>query len=644
MPLRGTLLAIALLTVPALLRAQDEPARKAPPERTYSNTPYVHRIPLLDEQGGPIKLPRPGEDAAAGVNTNAFSLAKTCGKCHSDYDVMQRGWHFNFADANAPRGRPGEPWILTDPQTRTQLPLSYRGWGGTFHPYDVGINDFNFARLFGRHLPGGGPMQNSKDLRFTMSGPLENDCLICHVSDARYDPKERANQISIHQNYRYAPALAAFLGNVQGSASKLRDNFDPTGPDAKRAPKVNYDPARFNDVNEVVINLARRVPNERCYFCHTSIAGDPESRWSHDGDIHLVKGILCVDCHKNGADHMIVRGYEGEYEDRAKAGLGADKTIATLSCQGCHYGTYDQRGGRNAAPRPLHHGLPTLHFAKLTCTACHSGPMPTTQTTTVMTAMSHRLGLPRHHTEENAAPVIQQPVFLRDERTHKIAPYRVLFPSYWAWVGDGKVTPILPEQVTAAAADVLGEKPDAKEAVAIAPLTQEQVLQVLQKLAAAPPATVKPADAITARGATTAPATVASTQPHRGPIYISGARTYRLDGGKLVVTDSPQDRYAWALAHDVRGAQQAVGARGCTECHANGAPIFDSTLSSASVLPASGTAQPMYQLRHDSMGPLRMFAATYRFRWSVIALGYLSATVLLLVYLKQKLPTIGGGE
>jgi len=34
-------------------------------------------------------------------------------------------------------------------QTRTQLPLSYRGWKGTFHPYDVGLNDFNFARLFG---------------------------------------------------------------------------------------------------------------------------------------------------------------------------------------------------------------------------------------------------------------------------------------------------------------------------------------------------------------------------------------------------------------------------------------------------------------------------------------------------------------
>ena len=54
----------------------------------------------------------------------------------------------------------------------------------------------------------------------------------------------------------------------------------------------------------------------------------------------------------------------------------------------------------NLAPRPLHRGMPTLHFDKLTCTACHSGPMPEDATTLVQTAMSHKLGLPRHHTAD----------------------------------------------------------------------------------------------------------------------------------------------------------------------------------------------------------------------------------------------------
>ena len=36
-----------------------------------------------------------------------------------------------------------------------------------------------------------------------------------------------------------------------------------------------------------------------------------------------------------------------------------------------------------------------------------------------------------------------------------------------------------------------------------------------------------------------------------------------------------------------------------------------------------------------------VFAATYPLRWLLIFIGYLSAAVLLLVWLKQKLPAIG---
>ena len=144
---RFSLIAIACvaLFVAPLARAAEEPApAKAPPERTYSRSPFVHRIVLLDEDGTVIRPPKPGDEAAAATNsTKPVSLAKTCGKCHSDYDVMSHGLHFNFSDVLAPHGRAGEPWILTDVQTRTQLPLSYRGWKGTFHPYDVGLNDFN---------------------------------------------------------------------------------------------------------------------------------------------------------------------------------------------------------------------------------------------------------------------------------------------------------------------------------------------------------------------------------------------------------------------------------------------------------------------------------------------------------------------
>src|SRR5258706_8380940 len=72
--------------------------RKVPPEKTYSNTPYFHRIFLRDAEGNVIKAPPAGkEDPGA----RPFSVASTCGKCH-DYPAMSHGWHFNASEGNVP--------------------------------------------------------------------------------------------------------------------------------------------------------------------------------------------------------------------------------------------------------------------------------------------------------------------------------------------------------------------------------------------------------------------------------------------------------------------------------------------------------------------------------------------------------------
>src|SRR5687767_15641645 len=78
-----------------------EPGR-LPPERTFSSSPFLHRIPLRDENGNPIPAPKPAAPGAkaddAGPPAKAFVLDTTCGKCHSDIDLMKTGWHFNFGD------------------------------------------------------------------------------------------------------------------------------------------------------------------------------------------------------------------------------------------------------------------------------------------------------------------------------------------------------------------------------------------------------------------------------------------------------------------------------------------------------------------------------------------------------------------
>jgi hypothetical protein len=437
----------------------------------------------------------------------------------------------------------------------------------------------------------------------------------------------------------------------------MKDTWTPTD---SSEPPFEYDLSRFNPRGLITFDLTRRVQNERCYTCHTSLdTGLPggnglAQRWRHDRDVHLVKGMLCVDCHKHGLDHMVTRGYEKESEHRK------DPTLTTLTCAGCHYGAGGPTGegstiqptsarpttqplaggeargsgvpgaldlgGRNAAPRPIHKGLPTLHFDRLSCTACHSGPYPTEEATRVLTSMAHRLGTESYERAPDAAPAIQEPVFLRDPETHKITPHKVLYPTFWGRMNGSEITPISPELLNSKAlAKVLGFKVELQPAK---PLRDEEVSKALDAIAAMEPKATA--------AATTKPATASApaTQPwYTGePVFVTGGKAYKRAGnGKLTKFDHDAAKpYAWALGHDVRGAQQALGAKGCTDCHASGTPIFDSKLMPVALLTteAGAPGRTMSELRGDPTGALAAFAATYPLRPILIATGYSCAVIL----------------
>ncbi len=176
---------------------------------------------------------------------------------------------------------------------------------------------------------------------------------------------------------------------------------------------MTFDRSRFDANGRVLFDVTRNPPAERCYACHTVRdvrlpAGGP--RWAHDGDVHIQRGMKCTDCHRNGLDHEITRGYEGE----ARAG-----EAATLSCVGCHLGE-DGKGnqiagaGRMNAPIPAHAGLPPIHMQVLTCTACHAGPAPGGGGPgMVQTSMAHGLGIARGDRSDWDVPYILEPVFRR---------------------------------------------------------------------------------------------------------------------------------------------------------------------------------------------------------------------------------------
>jgi hypothetical protein len=437
---------VALACVGPLASASAEkPQRAESVEMLHadSRAPYVHRLTLYDHTGAAIS---PEDEPAL-----PYSPKMTCGKCHP-YGQISRGWHFNACDPNVPPGRPGEPWFLVDEKTGTVLPVSGRRWPGTQTPRDAGLTNWQFTLRFGRHFPGGGfgepddkTVQGSPEaLRWGVSGKLEIDCMICHSADQQHDPAEAARQIE-KQNFRWAPTVALGLAVVRGEARKAPDDWDPSlppNPDYpdRTGPRLIYDKTRFDPDNRVLFDITGRPPATRCYFCHSSrvVGAGAPAAWQTDQDIHLTAGLTCIDCHRNGIDHMITRGYEGEAPPATQPAIVPPTTQpatsqparASLSCRGCHLGEADAAdvatalGGRLRAPHPQHRGLPPLHLEKLTCTACHSGPWPEMDGHRFQTSMAHGLGLAARTRDDNTAPAIGGPAFVR-EGDEPIGVYRV---------------------------------------------------------------------------------------------------------------------------------------------------------------------------------------------------------------------------
>jgi hypothetical protein len=528
--------------------------------RSDSRAPYVHRITLYDHDGGAIDPRNP--------LAPPYSPKMTCGKCH-DYSAISHGWHFNArlsapdGGPHAPPGRPGEPWIWLDREAHVQMPISGRPWPGAFTPQQAGLTPWQFVKRFGRHLPGGGYGEwSQRELdampeaaRWNISGALEIDCMFCHAADQRHDPAEAARQIA-DENLRWAPTASLGLAVVRGQARRLPDDFDPLAPPSpdypeRVLPKVVYDLGRFDGDDRVFFNITRTPPAERCYFCHTQRPVGPAAppAWLVEGDVHLSAGMTCTDCHRNGIDHNITRGLPAP---------GPADAGATLTCVGCHLGSDGgasaaAMSGRGGAPHPLHAGIPTIHFERLTCTACHSGPWPADDVANVQTALAHGLGLGSKERRADDAPHIVEPVFAA-QPDGVIAPHRMFWPAYWARLaGDGAVAPVPPSEAAAAARQArqklkapAGEEPDA-----------ELIAEVLR--------------------------TLGKRKDGGEPVYVANGllRRLREDGNVSVEAHAAAAPYLWPLAHDVRPAGKSLGVRGCTDCHADGAPFFFGRLAGA---------------------------------------------------------------
>ncbi len=586
------------------------------PPATDSRARYVHNINLYDAEDTLISP----HDSSPGV----YSPAQTCGKCH-DYATVAGGWHFNAAHGQAPPGRAAQAWILTDAATGTQIPLSYRPWGGAYNPTDVGLSPWDFIMTFGRHLPGGITKELADEpdteARWDLSGELEIDCMLCHAADGRYDPAERARQIG-YQNFAWAPAAATGLAVVRGKVSQAPEQpggeefdlsqFDPAAEDdgdsAAKAPvEIKYDKRRFDADDRVFLAITAAPSPQRCYYCHTNrpLSGTGGDHLGGDTDVHLEAGMNCTDCHRNELEHRITRGYEG-YADRRDR-----PEAAGLTCRGCHLG--ENTDGESIGP-PGRLGFPTVHFEKLSCTACHSGPRPGDQVRGVQTSRANGLGLSSQTRSDQTPPYIIEPVFM--EKDGVVGPYRLVYPSYWARRTREGLKPLNPRQVRATIEKIL--PPDRDDHPR---LDAEAVAKVL--------------------------AALGEDKDAAEPVYVSGGMVYYIGNrGQMESNKSPhREPYGWAIAHDVRPAGDALG-NDCQDCHSLGAPFFFGKVTPRTVndLPPPPAAT-MHQLANYDPPYWRAFAVLFIVRPLLKVVCFASAGVLalvLLLYGLSALRTVAG--
>jgi hypothetical protein len=608
-----------------------EPATKAVITRgDGSRAPSVHRIPLYAE-ADPGKQ---GDKITNGASPAVpFSMRGTCSECHiykHDYDTVKKGWHFNATDPNVPPGRPGQPWIYVDAATGTQIPLSYRAWPGTFKPDQVGLTPFKFTQLFGRQTPGGGAGEadaaNDAEIpRLMVSGKLEINCLSCHDKDPAHDQAEYAVQVT-KQSFRWAATASTAFAAVSGSAKEMDDTFDYLMPDTVTdekkkplIPTVTYQATAFDHKDQAVFNVSGKIASDRCYFCHTDLNVDQggSEKWQADEDVHLSAGLTCVDCHREGLEHNTIRGYEGE--------VNANVMAAKTSCKGCHLGDENGKrleGGRLGAHVPTHKGIPTVHFERLACTACHSGPWPDDTTYRVKTSQAHGLGTRNVNKSPSALPHVLYPVYAKqapvagtgDSSTpSKIGPHKLIWPAYWGTINEkGDVRPLDLTTVK----DVVGA------ALKGVPLT-----------AAGDWAEIKEDQIVTALKA------LAGSVKDAKPVYVTGGTLYRLnDGGTLAsYKEHPAAAaYTWPIAHNVRPAAQSLGVGKCTVCHStDSAFLFGKVAVDSPVASVAKLTKAQYEFEGLPHGRTWAFAMSFVFRpwFKVVAIGSMGLIgIVLLLY------------
>ncbi|MDP3000719.1 MAG: cytochrome c3 family protein [Bryobacterales bacterium] len=588
----------ALYVFPALAQTPRQPFGVCPP------------FPLRDEAGAVIN---PGSGANA---TAPYSPKQTCGAkgCH-DYDKITQGFHFTqgkgekmppeFAArynwASSP-GNYGGNWCSPAPLYRQLAPKK----NASARAIDMTSFDFVTATCGNCH-PGSGPMEYDRDgkrydhrmsdaasgltpggdngldgdyfkARWSETGVIEADCLLCHMPE--YDYKKRNAQLA-NLNFRWAATEGAGFGAITGKVA------------AGEKPKVEYKKDLFDENGNVVLHIAPAPRNETCLNCHAK--PDWKKRgasFSAHTDVHLAKGLRCVDCHTSGshASDARIRGKEvhqiGKGDDPS-GWVRNDLDNTVRSCESCH------QEGTLGAPIARHSWLPPLHLDKIACVTCHiphrytkaalvqasdvfnGAPRITPPPKRIWTFYDQDMKFWNHYGELDLFTVKDQPV---DEFRPSLARYKgKIFPVdrvHSAWVGfEEQGKPGLNQLFMKDFYSMwLQHKNDPSKYPQLARIRDDNGDGMVE---------VNRPEEIDALLEATLSYLKATNFPMDGRrlVYINDSRKYYSSSNYRSMPKEAFEATPYAsvykYSHNVLPARSALGAGGCTDCHAFNAAFFD---------------------------------------------------------------------
>ena len=159
-------------------------------------------------------------------------------------------------------------------------------------------------------------------------------------------------------------------------------------------------------------------------------------KFDFDDDVHSAAGITCAACHRNDISHDMIRGYEGEARTIPPCPPRTSPAGPAISAEAGKKAKDPPRTAR-ALPIPRHKGIPEVHFERLTCTVCHSGPLPDNEPARVRTSRANRLGIFGVADWSTDLPAISSPS-ISATRTELLTPHRLMWPAFWARTDDGR--------------------------------------------------------------------------------------------------------------------------------------------------------------------------------------------------------------